>query len=55
MQIGAEIVRFLPLSLKMQSRLMVTVEFIDWKMAPDPHRVVFFLSDGVNGLDDRHR
>ncbi len=41
---AAEIVRFIPLSLNMQSRFMVTVEFMDWKMAPEPQRVVSFFS-----------
>ena len=39
-----ETVRFMPLSLKRQERFMVTVEFMDWKMAPDPTRVVSFFS-----------
>ena len=37
-------VRFIPFSLKIQSRFIVTVEFIDWKMAPLPQRVVSFFS-----------
>ena len=37
-------VRLIPLSLNMQSRFMVTVEFIDWNMAPEPHIVVSFFS-----------
>jgi len=37
-------VRLMPFSLKMQPRFIVTVEFIDWKMAPLPQRVVSFFS-----------
>ena len=33
---------FIPLSLNMHPRFMVTVEFIDWKIAPEPHMVVSF-------------
>ena len=39
-----ETVRLMPLSLKMQPRFIVTVLFIDWKMAPEPQRVVSFFS-----------
>ena len=28
----------------MQPRFMVTVLFMDWKMAPEPHNVVSFFS-----------
>ena len=38
------IVKLTPLSLKMTDRFMVTVEFIDWKMEPEPTRAVFFFS-----------
>ncbi len=35
-------VRFIPFNLNMQPRFIVTVEFIDWKMVPEPHRDVSF-------------
>ena len=35
-------------SLKIQPRFMVTVEFIDWKMAPEPQSVVSFFSRMVS-------
>ena len=39
-----EIVKFTPLSLKMTDRFIDTVEFIDWKIEPEPTRTVFFFS-----------
>ena len=41
---AADTVRFIPLRWNMHPRFMVTVEFIDWKMAPDPHIAVPFFS-----------
>ena len=37
-------VRFIPFSLNMQSRFIVTVEFIDWKILPEPTIAVFRLA-----------
>ncbi|GAB3723207.1 hypothetical protein GCM10027594_04140 [Hymenobacter agri] len=37
-------VRLMPLSGKMVARFMVTVEFMVWKMEPEPSRVVSFLA-----------
>ena len=34
-----EIVKFTPLSLKMTDRFIDTVEFIDWKIEPEPTRI----------------
>ena len=38
-------VMLIPFSLKMVERFIVTVEFIDWKMAPEPCRVVSLVSN----------
>ena len=39
-----ETVRLMPLRWKITPRFIVTVEFIDWKMAPEPHSIVSFFS-----------
>ena len=41
---AALMVMLTPLRWKMVARFMVTVEFIDWKMAPLPSSVVSFFS-----------
>ena len=40
----------MPRSLNRQPKFIVTVEFIDWKMAPDPTMRVFFFSRIVSTL-----
>ena len=37
-------VKLTPLSLKITDRFIVTVEFIDWKIEPEPTNAVFFFS-----------
>ena len=39
-----EMVKFTPLSLNMTDKFMETVEFMDWKIEPEPTRTVFFFS-----------
>ena len=47
---AALMVMLIPLSLKRHPRFIVTVEFIDWKMAPEPTRWVLFLLRIVSTL-----
>ena len=41
---AAERVRLMPRRLKITERFIVTVEFIDWKMLPEPTIAVFCLA-----------
>ena len=41
---AAESVRLMPRRLKITERFIVTVEFIDWKMLPEPTIAVFLLA-----------
>lgn len=41
---AAESVRLMPRRLKITERFIVTVEFIDWKMLPEPTIAVFRLA-----------
>ena len=44
----SEIVVLMPFRWKMVERFIVTVEFIDWKMAAEPTKVVSFFSNMVS-------
>ena len=37
---AADDVRLMPRNLNRQARFIVTVEFIDWNIAPEPHALV---------------
>ena len=41
---AADRVRFIPFRWNITPRFMVTVEFIDWKIAPEPQSMVSFFS-----------
>ena len=45
-----EMVRLMPRRRKMQERFIVTVEFIDWKMEPEPMSVVSRFSRRMSML-----